>query len=143
MKHLAILLMLTVLSLPAAAQGTATSTLPSDSDSGRFTMSPVTDGVMRLDGRTGQVSLCRKHNDLWACEMLADDRAAYEKEIGRLQDKVTKLEAALGRAPDAKGSLKLPDDAEVERVMKFFENILRRFKSMIDNLQHKNGATSL
>lgn len=138
MKHAALLLALSVLAAPAFAQVLDTSKLTPDTENGRFTMSPVTDGVMRLDTRTGQVSLCRKKNESWACEAVADDRAAYEKEIGRLQNKVTSLEAELGRGK--KDDLKLPNDADVDRAMKFFENILRRFKTMIDNLQSEDSG---
>lgn len=138
MKHAALLLALSVLAAPAFAQVLDTSKLTPDTENGRFTMSQVADGVMRLDTRTGQVSLCRKKNESWACEAVADDRTAYEKEIGRLQNKVTSLEAELGRGK--KDDLKLPDDADVDRAMKFFENILRRFKTMIDNLQSEDGG---
>jgi len=106
-----------------------------DAENGRYTMSPAADGVLRLDSRTGQVSICRQRAGGWACEAAADDRAAYEKEIARLQDKVAKLETDLGRGPGV--DLKLPSDAEVDRVMKFFENVLRRFKSMIESLQRE------
>ncbi|HVT56263.1 MAG TPA: hypothetical protein VHD34_09485, partial [Xanthobacteraceae bacterium] len=109
-----------------------------DGENGRYTMSPVDGGVMRLDTRTGQVSLCRKKQDSWTCEAVADDRAAYEKEIGRLQEKVAELEGELGRGK--KDALKLPSDAEVDSAMKFFENILRRFKSMIENLQREDAG---
>jgi hypothetical protein len=54
-----------------------------------------------------------------------------------------KLETELGRGPGAKEDLKLPNDADVDRVMKFFENILRRFKSMIDNLQREDAPGRL
>lgn len=140
MRRFAILFALvTGLASPALAQTADTAKILADNENGRFSMSPVADGVMRLDSRTGQISLCRKRNESWTCEAVADDRAAYEKEIGRLQDKVTKLEAELGRGPGAKETLKLPNDADVDRMMKFFENILRRFKSMIDNLQREDA----
>jgi hypothetical protein len=99
-------------------------------------MSPVADGVLRLDTRTGQVSLCRQKNDGWICEAAADDRAAYEKEIARLQGKITSLEAEAGKRPG--GELKLPSEAELDRVMKFFENVFRRFIGMIEGLQREN-----
>lgn len=137
MKYTAILLALACLTSPALAQ-TDTSKLIPDRENGRYTMSPVDGGVMRLDTRTGQVSLCRKRLDAWACEAVADDRAAYEKEIGRLQDKVARLEAELGRGKQE--GLKLPSAAEVDSAMKFFENILRRFKSMIENLQSEDAG---
>jgi hypothetical protein len=135
MKHAAIFLALACLTSPALAQ-TDTSKLTPDRENGRYTMSPVEGGVMRLDTRTGQVSLCRQKPDAWACEALADDRAAYEKEIGRLQDKVAKLEVELGRGKQE--GLKLPSDAEVDSAMKFFENILRRFKAIIQNMQSED-----
>jgi hypothetical protein len=118
---------------PAAlAQSPAPKAAP-ESENGRYSMSPVADGVLRLDTRTGQVSLCRQKSDSWICEATADDRAAYEKEIARLQAKVTGLEA---QRPGS--DLKLPSDADVDRVMKFFETVFRRFIGMIEGLQREN-----
>jgi TolA-binding protein len=121
---------------PAAlAQAPAAKAAP-ESENGRYSMSPVADGVLRLDTRSGQVSLCRQRSDSWVCEAVADDRVAYEKEIARLQEKVASLEAELRRQPGA--TLKLPSDAEVDRVMKFFESVFRRFIGMIEGLQREN-----
>ena len=61
----------------ALAQTPAPKAAP-ESENGRYSMSPVADGVLRLDTRTGQVSLCRQKSDSWICEATADDRAAYE-----------------------------------------------------------------
>ncbi len=125
------------LTSPAFAQVLDTSKLTPDSENGRFTMSPVEGGVMRLDTRTGKISVCRQRGEAWACEAAADDRAAYEQEISRLQEKVTKLEGQLRSGE--KTEMKLPSDAEVDRAMTFFESILRRFKGMIENLQREDG----
>jgi hypothetical protein len=122
---------------PAAFAQTPPSKAAPESENGRYSMSPVADGVLRLDTRTGQVSLCRQKSDSWICEATADDRAAYDKEIARLQAKVANLEAELKRQPDG-GELKLPSDAEVDRVMKFFETVFRRFIGMIEGLQREN-----
>jgi hypothetical protein len=130
-------LLATITALPAFAQTVDSAKVAPDNENGRFSMSPVADGVMRLDTRTGRVSLCRKRNDNWACEAIADDRAAYEKEIGRLQETVNKLESELGRGTNKQTELKLPSDADVDRVMKFFENIFRRFIGMMENLQRE------
>jgi hypothetical protein len=120
----------------ALAQTPAAKAAP-ESENGRYSMSPVADGVLRLDTRSGQVSLCRQRSDSWVCEAVADDRAAYEKEIARLQETVANLEAELRRQPGGT-TLKLPSDAEVDRVMKFFESVFRRFIGMIEGLQREN-----
>ena len=117
----------------ALAQSPAPKAAP-ESENGRYSTSPVADGVLRLDTRTGQVSLCRQKSDSWICEATADDRAAYEKEIARLQAKVAGLEAQRPGGSD----LKLPSDADVDRVMKFFETVFRRFIGMIEGLQREN-----
>jgi hypothetical protein len=79
---------------PAAAQGAP------ESDNGRFSFKEVPDGILRLDSRTGQVSLCGRITE-WACRTLADDRTALESEIGRLLDENAALRKQLeaSRAP--------------------------------------------
>ncbi|WP_322515478.1 hypothetical protein SR870_21235 [Rhodopseudomonas palustris] len=59
-------------------------TLP-DNENGRYTFTPSADGVMRLDTRTGKVSTCSDKGNGWACYAIADERAAFDTEIGRLQ----------------------------------------------------------
>ena len=72
---------------PVALAETPAPKAAPESENGRYSMSPVAGGVLRLDTRSGQVSLCRQKSDSWICETTADDRAAYEKEIARLQAK--------------------------------------------------------
>jgi hypothetical protein len=70
---------------------------PGESENGRFSFKEVPDGILRLDGRTGQVSLCSRVTE-WACRTLADDRAALENEIGRLFDENAALRKRLEEA---------------------------------------------
>src|SRR4051795_7451499 len=83
---------------PALAQS-----LP-DIENGRYALSPVGDGVVRLDTRTGAVSTCNNSGAGWACYVLPDERAALDAEIGRLQSENEKLKAQLaGREPTGTG----------------------------------------
>ena len=45
-----------------------------DGEKGRYTMSPITDGVIRLDTRTGAVSTCNTGDAGWACRVVPDCR---------------------------------------------------------------------
>src|ERR1700730_7749390 len=56
-----------------------------DNENGRYALSPIPDGVIRLDTRTGAVSTCSNGSAGWACYAVPDERAAYDAEIGRLQ----------------------------------------------------------
>jgi len=56
-----------------------------DSDHGRYSFSKVADGLLRLDLKTGEVSLCSQRTVGWACQAAPDDRAVFENEIARLR----------------------------------------------------------
>src|SRR5690606_38619941 len=59
---------------------------PSD-DHGRYTMSPIKDGFLRLDTRTGAVALCAQSGSGWACNPVADHTNAQpSSELSRLED---------------------------------------------------------
>ena len=82
-----------------------------DSENGRYALSPIPDGVIRLDTRTGAVSTCNSTGAGWACYTAPDERAALDAEIGRLQTEneksraeLEKLKAELAaRPPTAEG----------------------------------------
>ncbi|MGZ6212968.1 MAG: hypothetical protein ACXWNU_11160 [Candidatus Binataceae bacterium] len=135
-------------------------TMP-DSENGRYTLSPVADGVIRLDTRTGAVSTCTTGIG-WACYAVPDERAALDAEIGRLQADNERLKAELAaREPVVTGkideplpkadSLKkpepkvaegerkieipLPSDRDMDRVMSFLEQTWRRLVEMANRMQ--------
>ena len=88
----------------------------SDEENGRYTLSPVADGVIRLDTRTGAVSTCSNAGAGWACYAVPDERAALDAEIGRLQAEnegfkaeLEKLRAELAaRGPTVTGKIDEP-----------------------------------
>jgi hypothetical protein len=133
-----------------------------DTENGRYTLSPVADGVLRLDTRTGAVSTCNNNGTGWACYAVPDERAALDAEIGRLQADNEKLKAQLAeREPTITGkidepmpktdSLKkaepkpgdsarkieipLPNDRDMDRMMAFLEQAWRRLVEMANRMQ--------
>jgi hypothetical protein len=66
-------------------------------------LSPVADGVIRLDTRTGTVSTCNNTGTGWACYAVPDERSALDTEIGRLQADNERLKAQLAAREPAVG----------------------------------------
>jgi hypothetical protein len=80
-----------------------------DTENGRYAMSPVPDGVIRLDTRSGAISTCSNNDNGWACYATPDERAALDAEIGRLRADNEKLKAQLAaREPTVTGKIDEP-----------------------------------
>lgn len=86
-----------------------------DSENGRYTMSAMAGGVIRLDSRTGAIAICNNtagnNGVAWACYAVPDERAAMDAEIGRLQADNANLRTQLA-ARDRTGKIDetLPKD---------------------------------
>lgn len=134
---------------PVRAQ-TASPEVPAED--GRYSFHRVDEGFLRLDGRTGQVTLCSRRTVGFGCHAVPDERAALESEIGRLQTESSALKkelltrgialpAPIKEDKDAQVSkrldpdLKLPSAAEMERVRVMVEKVWRRLVEMLVNLQ--------
>lgn len=78
-----------------------------DTENGRFTLSPVTDGFLRLDTRNGVVSICTNKSG-WTCRLVPDERAALDTEIGRLQTDNKKLREQLAQRDTVTGKTDAP-----------------------------------
>jgi hypothetical protein len=140
---------------PARAQPT-----PPDSAGGRYVFSKQADGFIRLDTQTGEVSLCSQKSVGWACEAAPDDRAVLENEIARLRSengtlKKDLLSRGLPLPPGASSeppvaqsdlpqkdqpqndtsNLRLPNDADVDRVVALAGRVWHRLLDAIDRAQ--------
>jgi hypothetical protein len=144
-----------------AIAAVAASPVP-DAENGRYALSPVADGVIRLDTRTGAVSTCSNSGNGWACYAVPDERAAMDAEIGRLEADNEKLKAQLAerepvvtgkideplpktdslKKPEPKAAdgerkieIPLPSDRDMDRMMSFLEHAWQRLVEMANRMQ--------
>ena len=128
---------------PASAQGMQ----PENEDS-RFTFFRAEGGFLRLDGRTGQVSICTRRPAGWLCQALPEERAAFEAEIARLQGDNAALKKEVlahdlplpgGVRPDPAATADprppAPAGHEVNQFMSVLENAWRRVVAVIVSVQ--------
>jgi hypothetical protein len=74
-----------VAALAMGALGARAQTSPGENEDTRFTFHRADDGYLRLDGRSGHVSICTRRPVGWLCQAVPDERIALEAEIARLQ----------------------------------------------------------
>ena len=145
---------------PAPPPATVVEPAPPEAPA-RFTFNRVDGGFLRLDSVSGQVALCAQRTVGWACEAVPEERAAFDKEVARLQAEVDglKTEITALRAPPEPprppadltprtesgktSGLKLPtgDDIKWARaaIEQACEKAWRQFVDMVADLQKDMG----
>jgi hypothetical protein len=126
---------------------------PAANPHGRYQFTKTGDGIMRLDTQTGRLTFCGPRSLGWSCQVLPEDHAALESEIGRLVSKVESLEreianlktpppppASAPKSPDVpkqsnSGEIKLPTGRDLERARVFVEQAWRRLVDLIAHIQ--------
>jgi hypothetical protein len=163
----AVIIACAVLASPLRAQEEAEQDMqplpdrPADFDNPRFAFYRLDDGYLRLDRQTGEVATCRPRTLGWACVLAADERVAFDSEVGRLQRanamlKNTLLDHGLalpdGVAPSALAPpvavappIAAPEPTrpaephglsrDADRVMNVMEMVWRRLVEMMANIQ--------
>jgi hypothetical protein len=116
--------------------------VPPRSDNGRFTFHKADGGYLRLDGGSGEVSACSRHQAGWVCTVVPAERAAYEAEIARLTRdnaalKKVVLEHGLllpaGIGPDLPASTERP--RRLDQIMGAIGDLWRRVVAMVESAQ--------
>lgn len=130
---------------------------------GRFSMSPVEGGFVRLDTETGAMSYCKAQpkeaaaNGMWACQPMADtstDARKLETENKDLRAEVRRMEDLLGlngekpkgeekqaeqRPGGSGGPFNLPSEQEVDKALSYMERMVKKFH---DTMKRLEGATA-
>jgi hypothetical protein len=114
-------------------------------DSERFTLFHAEDGYLRLDGRTGQLSSCARHQSRWLCQTVPEERVALETEIARLQADNAALKKELlahqlplpqGVRPDpATQPSRERSDRELDQARTVIRNVWRRVVAFVASVQ--------
>lgn len=122
----------------------------------RFSLTLKDGAVVRLDQRTGAVSLCQTKAGGITCSMAADERAAWNAEIEVMADRIDLLEKRLaavealseGSTPGSSSVEKQPsakdgaiaskqseEDRRFDRAMEKAETFMRRMIGVIKELK--------
>ena len=158
-RNVASAAMLAAATVCIGAAGSARAQSPSTAENGRYVMSPIADGFVRMDTRNGAVTTCTGKVANLICRLAPDERAALDAEIGKLMAENKKLSEQLAQrnstvsgkidaplakedkktsaaaAPDKTIELQLPP--EHEKLMTLLDRMWDRLVAMASRLQKK------
>ncbi len=100
----------------------------------RFSLSPTPDGFLKLDGKSGVVSECKREAAGYQCRLVPDEREALQNEVDRLSRENQQLRERLAAGelpPDARPRPAMPPDEEVDRALSVMEKFIKRFMALM------------
>ena len=96
----------------------------------RYALERTDDGYVRMDKRTGEMSICTETSGQLVCKLAADERKAYDDAVDRLQTAIDSLEdrvAALESSPKST----LPSETEFDQTMNYMQKFFRSFMDVV------------
>lgn len=120
--------------------------------SGRYTMERTKDGIVRLDTKTGTMSLCQREDGRWSCESMDDSQTSLRRENERLEAEnrslraqVEDMEETLGLNPNEGEAKKpsqqfaLPREKDVDKAFDYLEGMLKEHMERLEE-KHEEGG---
>ena len=118
----------------------------------RYRLEKSPDGYVRMDTRTGAMSICEEKWGELVCRMAADERTAVRDEIDRLQTEVEALNARLAgvkvledrvarleNSVTARIEKSLPTEEDFNRTMSYMERFFRSFMAIVKDFESDNA----
>ncbi len=106
----------------------------------RYSLTETDNGFVRLDRKTGSVSICTTVGSGLKCRLGADERSAYQQELAsikstlaRLQKRLDVLEAR-NQTPGKKAG---NEEEEFDRALKFADKAFRHFFGLMQELKQE------
>jgi hypothetical protein len=110
--------------------------LASAEEADRYRLEKTDSGYIRMDTATGEMSICEERSGQLVCKLAADERAAFQSDIDRLQSKLDDVEgrvAKLEARPSIPETL-LPSDEQVDKGIDIMEKFFRSFMGIVKEL---------
>ncbi|MDX8444089.1 hypothetical protein [Mesorhizobium captivum] len=108
----------------------------------RYRLEKSGNGYVRMDTQTGAMSICEERSGQLVCKMAADQRAAFQEEIDRLQSSVKALDervAKLENTPSARLESNLPSEEDFNKTMSYMERFFRSFMDIVKDMDKEEG----
>jgi flagellar motility protein MotE (MotC chaperone) len=89
------------------------------------------------------MSICEERSGQLVCKMAADERAAFQDEVDRLQGSVKALDervAKLENSLSARLESQLPSEEDFNKTMGYMERFLRGFMDIVKDMDKDNSG---
>lgn len=108
-----------------------------------YSLQPAVGDYLKIDRRTGDVSHCAARDGAWSCQLIPEDRKAYEERIAELEAENERLNKRLAALEAQTKSERAPllDKDDERRVQEFFDlsdRMFRHFFDLVERLRQRD-----
>jgi flagellar motility protein MotE (MotC chaperone) len=131
------------LALVVAAPLLLTAVSAQAQDGERYAFEKSGDKLVRMDRKTGEMSVCADQQGTLVCKLAADERMAYQNEIDALQERIAGLDervAKLENSLAARLESTLPSEQDFEKTMSYMERFMRGFMGIVRDMQEDEAT---
>ncbi len=105
--------------------------LASAEEQQRYELRETDGGYVRLDTRTGEMSICERRDSRLVCRVAADERTALQDEIDRLDESLRALEGRIAELEKAPAAAVLPSEEQFDRTLGYMQRFFRGFMDIM------------
>lgn len=108
-----------------------------------YSLQPAVGDYLKIDRRTGDVSVCASRRGAWSCELIAEDRKAYEERIAELEAENERLGKRVAALEAREHAAPLLDEDDERRLQEFFDlgdRMFRHFFDLVERLREREEA---
>ncbi len=112
-------------------------------DTVSYSLEKTETGYIRLNNKTGEMSICQEKSGQLVCKLATEERKAYEEDLADLKTRVAKLEeavASIGKIPPVIRDA-LPSDEEFEKGLSYMEKFMRRFMGIAKEFENDDEGS--
>lgn len=111
-------------------------------DEQRYRLEKTDKGYVRMDTRTGQMSICEETSGELVCRVAAEERTALQDEIDRLGNSLKALEERIARLEKAP-TVGLPTEEQFDKTMTYMQRFFRGFMDMVEEYKDKDDPEAV
>lgn len=102
----------------------------------RYQLEKTDDGYVRMDKRTGAMSICNEHSGQLVCKVAADERSAYNDQMDALAGRIEKLESRVSalEGTSAGDDQSQSSDREFDKSVTIIKRVFQHFVDIVKDL---------
>lgn len=108
-----------------------------------YSLQPANGDYLKIDRRTGDVSHCAARDGVWSCQLIPEDRKAYEDHIADLENENDHLRKQLAELEAREKEARPPlfdetDKRHLQEMLDFGDLMFRHFFDLVDRLRQRD-----